>query len=136
MFRAVLDSNVYISALCFGRHSPPSLCLDLAVRRRFELWTSPAILLEVGSKLEVKFAWETAKAQDALRLIAGIASLARTKPSLHVVRADPDDNRVLECAAEADAHFVVTGDSHLLDLGVYTGTTMIPPAQFVALFRE
>lgn len=136
MFRAVLDSNVYISALCFGRHSPPSQCLGLAVGRRFELWTSPAILLEVGNKLEVKFAWEAAKARDAVRLVAGIARLAHTKPSLNIVRADPADNRILECAVAADAHFVVTGDSHLLELGAYAGTTMIAPVQFIALFRE
>ena len=36
--------------------------------------------------------------------------------ALTVVRADPDDNRILECAAAARSDYLVTGDKHLLKM--------------------
>jgi len=35
------------------------------------------------------------------------------------VLADPDDDLFLRCALVADAAYIVSGDSHLLDLGIY-----------------
>ncbi len=43
----------------------------------------------------------------------------RTFPTqaLRVVKEDPDDDRVLECACSAESQFIVTGDNHLLSTG-------------------
>jgi predicted nucleic acid-binding protein len=39
--------------------------------------------------------------------------------SLDVVKADPDDNKILECAVTAGSDFIVSGDEDLLRLGQY-----------------
>ncbi len=44
-----------------------------------------------------------------------MATVIKTRPHLHVF-ADEPDNRILECAVEAAAEFVVTGEKHLLSL--------------------
>lgn len=38
---------------------------------------------------------------------------------IDVVKDDPDDNRVLECAEAAGCEAIITGDAHLLRLGKY-----------------
>lgn len=40
---------------------------------------------------------------------------------VNIIMADPSDNIFLECALEAKADFLVSGDSHLLRLGEFEG---------------
>ncbi len=48
--------------------------------------------------------------------------------------ADPDDDKVLECAVLAGATHIVTGDRrHLLPLGTFQGIPIVTAADFLAL---
>lgn len=55
------------------------------------------------------------------------ARLVIPKIELSIVEDDPDDNRVIECAVEARAEAVVTGDEHLVRLGSYRGIVFLRP---------
>ncbi len=52
-----------------------------------------------------------------------------------VIRSDPDDDRILECAVEAQAHFIVSGDPHLLDLGKFEKVRILSPADYLKEFE-
>ena len=53
--------------------------------------------------------------------------------ALKVVAADPDDDKVLECAQVAGATHIVTGDrKHLLPLRTFQGITILTAADFLA----
>ena len=53
---------------------------------------------------------------------------------LKVVTADPDDDKVVECAVVGGATHLVTGDRrHLLPLGSYQGIAIVSAADFLAL---
>ena len=45
--------------------------------------------------------------------------------------ADEPDNRILECAREAKAELIVTGDRHLLELGEYERIGVVTLAGFL-----
>ena len=60
-------------------------------------------------------------------------SAPETRPS--VVTADPEDNRVLECAVEGGADVIVSGDRDLLALGRYAGIPVCRPQEFLARDR-
>ena len=60
-----------------------------------------------------------------------IAEIIRPDLVLNVVEDDPDDDRVLECAVKGDADYIVTGDRHLLKLGVYEGISIVTVRQFL-----
>ena len=47
---------------------------------------------------------------------------------------DPGDNMVLDCALEAGARYIVTGDPHLLNLKEYHGVHILSVADAAALF--
>jgi predicted nucleic acid-binding protein len=55
-------------------------------------------------------------------------------PHLHVLQDEPD-NRILECAAESRADFIVTGDRRLLDLRQYETAKVVKLAEFLALLK-
>ena len=48
-----------------------------------------------------------------------------------IVTADPDDDIFLRCAKVADASYVISGDNHLLDLGVYAGIPIVTIRSFL-----
>jgi predicted nucleic acid-binding protein len=56
--------------------------------------------------------------------------------TLDAVANDPDDNRILECAIEANAQVVISGDHHLLSRKTYKSIRIITPRQFIELFLE
>ncbi len=136
MFRVVLDTNVYISAFCFTKSTPPTNVYILALQGRFELWISTKILLELADKLQNKFAWAPPQVERVIKQIARHAHLAEPNQQIKVIDADPSDNMILECALAADAHFIVSGDKHLLALKKFENTTIMTPSDFIVLFRD
>ena len=60
-----------------------------------------------------------------------VAEIVKPDISLHVITEDPDDNRVLECAAKGNADYIVTGDRHLLKLGSYEAIPIVTVRQFL-----
>ena len=50
---------------------------------------------------------------------------------VHVIREDPADDRILECAAAAKADMIVSGDSHLLELREWRSIRIVSPTDFM-----
>jgi len=107
--KVVLDTNVVVSA----HLNPDGLerhVLNLALARRLRLYLSAQILAEYEEVLRrEKFAIDPAKLGESLRLIRLKAKAIEPKTSL-AVTSDPDDNKFLECAEEAGANYLVTGN--------------------------
>ena len=129
--KAVVDTNVLISAFVFPGGSPEAV-YRLALVGGFELVTSPPLLLELGRVLQQKFEWEPTMAEDAVMQVARISTIVEPATSVSDIEDDPADNRVLEAAAESDAHAIISGDRHLLDLGSWRGIPILTPAVFIA----
>ena len=49
-----------------------------------------------------------------------------------MVKADPTDNRILECAAAARSDYIISGDNHLLDLSQFGRAKIMKVADFLA----
>jgi putative PIN family toxin of toxin-antitoxin system len=61
------------------------------------------------------------------------AQVVQPTRAIRVVSDDPDDDRVLECAAAAGASYIVSGDRHLLALHSYEGTTIVTARVAIAV---
>jgi len=49
-----------------------------------------------------------------------------------VIKEKEDDDRILECALEGKAQYVISGDKrHLLPLKEYQGIRILPPTEFL-----
>lgn len=114
MRKVVFDTNIYISALITpgGRGESAYLKAGGGCIQQF---TSVPILTELAGKLQGKFKWDAERVKEAIRHVAAVATVLKPDKRLTVLADDPD-NRILECAVEAHAEAIVTGDRHLLDL--------------------
>jgi putative PIN family toxin of toxin-antitoxin system len=105
----VLDTNVIVSA-----HLKPEglerFVLDLALARKIHLFLSAEILEEYKDVLtRPGFKLNPGKVAASLRLIEGAAIMIRPERRVEAAK-DPDDNKFLECSAEAQSNYLVTGN--------------------------
>lgn len=128
--RVVLDSNVVVSALAHprGRVSP---LLRAAQERRYQLLVSPAIISEVAETLRDDFLWEDSHIIRRLKRITKRSEIIVPRIVLAVIKDDPDDDRILECAVTGKADVIVSGDRHLLRLKSYEGIPIVRPVDFL-----
>ncbi|MEX0715834.1 MAG: putative toxin-antitoxin system toxin component, PIN family [Planctomycetaceae bacterium] len=131
---AVFDTNVLLSAV--GWKGSPYHCLELARNGVVEGVTCPELIDELTEKLESKLGFTSEKSFETVAELLGFLRVVPIESLLQVVAADPDDDKVLECALAAGATHVVTGDRrHLLPLGHFQGIPIVTPADFLALQR-
>lgn len=131
--RAVLDTNVVISALIFPG-GPPEAVYRLALEARIEHVTSRPLLVELGRVLTAKFGWEPTHAEDAVAQLARVSTVVAPTETVHEIEADPADDRVLEAAAAGGADVIVSGDRHLLKLRSWRAIEIERPAEFLERF--
>lgn len=137
--RVVLDSNVFVSALISAKGAPASI-IERWLDGDFDVLVSQAIIEEI---LRVT-AYEKLQTYARLRetrlefvtLVSEQAIWVEPSETLDVVVDDESDNRYVECAVAGGAQYIVSGDSHLLDVGDYRGIRCVSPAEFVALMES
>ena len=127
----VLDTNVIVSGLNFPGNE--RLVLDLARIGRFDLYLSPFILQEVASVLDRKFGWSEERSSQALRMLRDAATVIKPRLLPEIIGRSHADNRILECAVEASADYLVTGDRrHLLPLEKYGSAKIANAPSFLS----
>ncbi len=130
MIKVVFDTNVYLSAILFG-----GVCAklrELARKGKIEVFICEAILTEVAGVLRKKFHWNHYQINLALMEIKSFTTLIFPLQKVEVIKNDPSDNRVLECALEAKVDYLISGDKkHLLPLKKFQGIRIVSPREFL-----
>lgn len=108
--RVVLDTNVLLR--CVSRRSAYAIVLDKIYQQAFTLYLTNDILLEYEEKITEIFS-----ASVAGTLIPGFAFLSNVKKMeiyfyLNLIAGDADDNKFVDCAFAANAHYLVSDDRH------------------------
>ena len=131
MPKVVLDTNVYISAILFG--GKPEVIRKLLREGKIEVLVSEAIILEIAEVLRRKFDWDSWQISQVIDEIRAITTLVVPRESIFLIRDDAD-NRILECAFEGNAQYIISGDKHhLLPLKEYEGIKILTPGEFLRL---
>jgi uncharacterized protein len=134
VLKVTADTNVLVSGLTFGRGKPFQL-LKLALEEQISLTTSQEIIDETVSVLTRKFGAKAADVAEATAIIREAARTVRPSVELNVIKEDPPDNRVLECAVSAGSDYIVTGDKDLLRLRQYAGIRIVSVSDFLDMAR-
>lgn len=135
MLRVTADTNVIISALNFPGN--PLRILDMAEAGEIRLAVSDDILTEVERVLQrPKFGWTHEQVDRAIRQLSAFAEHVEPKQRIDVVKNDPTDNRIVECATASGSDYLVSGDKHLLKLGQYQGVKIVTPADFLEIVAQ
>jgi len=102
--RAVLDTNVVVSALIWG--GTPFSLLEAATGGNLLLYTSPALLEELRdlltrSHLLSRLERRRTSIEQALVLYTTLATTVEPATILRIAADDPDDDEVIAAAVEA-----------------------------------
>jgi len=135
VLRAVLDANLYISAL-IQPNGPPGRILERFLRdAAFEIVLSPAIAEEVLRALAYpkvrKLIRSTIEPELWFEDIVMLADLVFDIEKLPALCEDPDDDKYLATALEGRAAFIITGDEGLLALKEHEGIRVVTPRMFL-----
>ncbi len=129
---AVFDTNILLSGV--GWRGNPYRCLELARAGMVEGVLCQELLDELTEKLQTRLKFSTAQVTDTVVDLLTFLRMVTITNTLKVVAADPDDDKVLECAVVGGATHIVTGDRHhLLPLGNYQGISIVSAADFLML---
>ena len=128
----VFDTNVLLSAI--GWKGRPYECLEYVRSGAAEGVTCDEIINEFLEKLQTKLSFSQTEAVEIAADLLTFMRVVRISGTLRAVIADPDDDKVLECAVVGSATQIVTGDRrHLLPLGSFQRIPIITPADFVRI---
>ena len=129
--KVVFDTNVWIS-----------IFMEKRLRDEFSnakqdlmVYVSEDIGLEISKVLQYPKVSEVfrktgIREKDVLRILAANSKKVEPKLKLNVINEDAEDNKILECALAAGADVIVTGDSHLRELGKYRKIRILTPREF------
>lgn len=141
MYRAVLDTNVFVSGASVSQ-TPPSQIINLWRRGEFVLVTSPQLfeeIQEVFLRPEVMPYIGLSKNQisELIEEITQRAYMTEGRYIVEKITIDPDDNIILATALEGYASHIVTGDTKsLLPLKKYQGINILNPKNFLSLLKK
>lgn len=128
--RAVLDTNVYLSAF-LSQDNKVADVWRFAEAGRYTVVISPFIVREFMEKLREKFNVPEADRETIKRMVARVAEFVQPKTVPAVIADDPDDDHILACAREGRADIIVSGNKHLLRLKEYEGIPILRPMDFL-----
>jgi uncharacterized protein len=131
----VFNTNALISAAILP-NSASRKALNLATQK-FQLASSKAALDELVGVIERphldKYFGSTNTRFAFLMLVAQLSEMCETHSIITDCR-DPDDNKILELAWDANAKIIVCGDNDLLVLNPYRDIEILRPHEFLAIF--
>ena len=131
--KAVLDTNILISALVFG--GKPRAVMHWLVENG-SIYISQDILTETRRIIHAKFPnflidlarLEKLLKRDALCIVLG---------SIEVdICQDQDDNMIIETALLGRCQYIISGDHHLLALKCYQKIEIETPARFLNIIDQ
>jgi len=133
--RVVLDTNVLISAIVFGGN--PRKLLEAILRGEPKLFLCDYILNELNGVLKrPKFSFPPDVIRSIISELNSIGNIVTPSIRIRKIKEDPSDNRILECAVEANADYIISGDTHLLNQKVFRNVKVISPADYLKIHLE
>jgi putative PIN family toxin of toxin-antitoxin system len=129
--RVVLDTSVFISAMLFG--GGPGRLVSLWQQDQIMLLLTSEVLKEYVRVLSYpKFRLTSEEIKSLIEIeVMPFSEPVKVMTRLRIIDQDPADNKFLELAVDGKAHFIVSGDKHLLDLASYEGIEIISTAEFL-----
>ena len=128
--RVVADTNILVSAVLFG--GPPEQVFLAGLRGEIQLLLSLPLLKEFEKVLKEKFKLSIHLVREITEGVREVAEIVEVSSHIRAISYPDEDNRVLECAVDGKADFIVTGDTrHILPLKEYGGIKILSPSEFL-----
>ena len=111
----VFDTNILLSASLWDQSSARKLLTKL-VENNINIYSSVEIIQEYFDVMSRDFKFSREDAEETKKEVFSTLIIVEPKIKFDVVKEDPEDNIVLECAVECNADYLITYDNHLLKI--------------------
>ncbi len=128
--KATVDTNFLISATQWNYSVAHKLLKKLILSDAI-IFTTQDILDETAEVLERDFEYSKSETKNIIEKILLFAKLTEPKQKADIIKDDPDDNKIIECAIESSSDYIVTYDKHLLKLKEYKGIRILKPEEIL-----
>ena len=126
--KIVVDTNVVISGIFFGGN--PRKIVEEIVDGNIDAYATTEIVGEYMGIIDSMIARKQGRLnQEILSPLFSSLRIIESDSEIDVCR-DPDDNKFIECAMDAKALYIVSGDNDLLDIQKYEGIEIITAKEF------
>lgn len=126
--RILIDTNILLSGLYF--HGLPKKLLSELDLEKFKICVNEEIIAEYKDKIDNKFSKSKYKLDRDLReKIFGSFKSFEIVSNLQICR-DPDDDKFINCAIDAKAIYIVSGDNDLLTIKNFAGIEIVTARDF------
>lgn len=126
--KIVVDTNVVISGVFFGGN--PRQIVEVIVDGNINAYATTEIVDEYMGIIESMIERKQGRLnQSILSPFFLSLKMIESKTVVELSR-DPDDDKFIECAVDAEALYIVSGDNDLLDIGQYEGIQIITAKEF------
>ena len=129
----VLDTNIFISAVFW--EGKPYIVVKKAINQDTIVFISNYIIDEIRKVLVRDFNLEKQEIDDIVNAVLYFTHLIEPKESVTVIKDDPKDDKILDCALACNADFIVSQDNHLLNLKSFRNVKIVSPEEFLKTFN-
>ena len=133
MMGVTFDTNVLLSAILWDDSVAQKL-LFILIRQKITIYSTKTILTEYQKVLKRDFDFSQHEIAEALEKVLKFVTLVEPKVVCDIVKEDPDDNKIIECALESKSNCLITYDRHLLKIKEHKGIGIIKPEEAMAIF--
>jgi hypothetical protein len=132
--KAVLDTNILVSLL-FKKALAKEISKAME-EKSVEFYSYEEILRELARvltypKFEKIFEKAEVEKRTVLKSLTERLKVVNPKVRVNVIKIDPSDNKVLECALEAGAKYLISGDKHLIALREFRKVEIVTVKEFL-----
>lgn len=137
--RITVDTNILVSATFW--HGDSEKIIIKVENEEIELILSKEIINEYVEVLNYdeiknKIKNKNLEMKYSVGKIISISTIVEPLERLDVVKDDPDDNKILECAKEGKVDYIITQDKHLLKLKSFEGIKILKPDEFLKRIKK
>ncbi len=134
--RITLDTNVLVSATFWDGEAYD--ILRLIEQKKVSCYLSEPILQEYSrvihsEEIIEKIDRKHLSVKSALIKVMEMCVIVDPSRQIDAVPEDAGDNKILECADEARADYIISYDNHLLKMKEFEGIKIISPKEFLKL---
>ena len=128
----VIDTNVIISGIFFGGY--PRKILETVADKQISAYATTEIINEYYEIIDEMIKRKQGRINNSvLSQLVSKLKIIQSSSSVNICR-DSDDNKFIECAIDANALYIISGDKDLLDIQKFNNIQIVNTKFFCEKF--
>lgn len=136
MLKVVYDTNILVSGF-YNNKGKPCKTIKLAIANEIRAYASIETFKEFSEVIRRPyFKLEQNEIDEIESLLLKVLNFVGPRKKVEIIKDDASDNKFIECALEAKADYIITGDKHLLTLKEYENIKIVTASEFLEIWQK